>query len=497
MKIYNAEQSIAHLIEGNTSVAYSIEPNPEVCADFSFVQAKLNKDNKSDDLYPIYSLLVSSVWNGNDDVFSAEEIWKARKTPINHPSNINHDQLDIVGHITDVWVVDQDMNLIPDDTKAEDLPELIHIINESVIYTHFNDDQKLGQVLSLIESIEARKKFVSMEALFTDFDYSVITPEGKPMTVARTEDSAFLTKHLRAYGGAGMYQGYKVGRQLKDFVFIGKGYVDKPANKGSVIFTEGLPFVAASVVDNIDDFNGVQLDNQILENNMSNEVETQLSEALAEVATLKEELATIKSEASMKQVSEMIDENANLAEMLSVKDGEMKDMGVKVQAAEQELEEVKAEVESLKTQLAEAEATIAEAKETQKRTVRVAALAAVGYRAEEAKELVEKYFDLSDEQWETIAEVFVNNPPVAEEAEVVAEEAQEEAEEVVAEEEVEVVAEEEAVAEEAEVVEEVVIEDNSAQANLNIDVEADAEAEQLERNNKLQTSVAALLKRNK
>ena len=492
MKTFKAEQSIAHLVEENTSVAFSLEPNPELFDGFDIVKAKLNKDNKSDDLYPVYSLLVSSVWNGNDDVFSAEEIWKARKTPINHPSNMNHDQLDIVGHITDVWVVDKDLKVIPDDTKAEDLPELLHIVNESVIYTHFNDDQKLGQVLSLIESIEAGEKFVSMEALFTDFDYSVITPEGKPMTVARTEQSAFLTKHLRAYGGAGMYQGYKVGRQLKDFIFIGKGYVDKPANKGSIIFTEGLPFVAASVVDNIDDFNGVQLDNQILENNMSNELEAQLSEAQAEVATLKEELATIKSEASMKKVSEMIDENANLAEMLSVKDGEMKDLGLKVEAAQNELEEAKAEVESLKTQLAEAEATIAEAKETQKRTIRVAALAAVGYRAEEAKELVEKYFDLSDEQWETVAEVFVNHPPVVE-AEEVAEEA---VEEVVAEEEV-VVEEAEAQVEEVqeEEIEEVVIEDNSAQANLNADADADAEAEQQERNNKLQTSVAALLKR--
>ena len=33
--------------------------------------------------------------------------------------------------------------------------------------------------------------------------------------IARDENSAFLTKHLRAYGGTGQYDGYTVGRLLR------------------------------------------------------------------------------------------------------------------------------------------------------------------------------------------------------------------------------------------------------------------------------------------
>ncbi|MFZ2522969.1 MAG: hypothetical protein WAW92_01125, partial [Minisyncoccia bacterium] len=68
------------------------------------------------------------------------------------------------------------------------------------------------------------------------FDYALIDPAGKHLSLARSNETSFLTKHLRAYGGTGEYQGYKIGRQLKDFSFSGKGLVEKPANKRSVIF---------------------------------------------------------------------------------------------------------------------------------------------------------------------------------------------------------------------------------------------------------------------
>jgi hypothetical protein len=58
---------------------------------------------------------------------------------------------------------------------------------------------------------------------------------GETKIVKRNEASAFLTKHLRSYGGDGIYEDYKVGRLLRNLSFSGKGLVSKPANPRSVI----------------------------------------------------------------------------------------------------------------------------------------------------------------------------------------------------------------------------------------------------------------------
>ena len=58
--------------------------------------------------------------------------------------------------------------------------------------------------------------FVSMECVFSGFDYAVVAPNDDNHIVARTNDTAFLSRHLRAYGGTGEYQGHKVGRLLKN-----------------------------------------------------------------------------------------------------------------------------------------------------------------------------------------------------------------------------------------------------------------------------------------
>ena len=56
-----------------------------------------NKDQI--DLYYIKSVLVSTGWNKNDDVFDPRELWQARNTPEDKPFNFMHDEKDIIGHI--------------------------------------------------------------------------------------------------------------------------------------------------------------------------------------------------------------------------------------------------------------------------------------------------------------------------------------------------------------------------------------------------------------
>ena len=63
---------------------------------------------------------------------------------------------------------------------------------------------------NIIEEIEEGKWFVSMECMFPNFDYALRDSQGESKIVRREEASAFLTKHLRAYGGTGKYEGYTV-----------------------------------------------------------------------------------------------------------------------------------------------------------------------------------------------------------------------------------------------------------------------------------------------
>ena len=72
--------------------------------------------------------------------------------------------------------------------------------------------------------------------MFANFDYAVITPSNDHKMIVRSEDTAFLSKHLRAYGGSGDYQGNRVGRLIRNLTFSGKGLVKVPGNPESIIF---------------------------------------------------------------------------------------------------------------------------------------------------------------------------------------------------------------------------------------------------------------------
>src|SRR5947209_4754776 len=54
------------------------------------------------DLFPFEAVLVSTGWNRNDDVFDPHEVWAARHTPEDKKFDYEHDDGDIIGHITSV-----------------------------------------------------------------------------------------------------------------------------------------------------------------------------------------------------------------------------------------------------------------------------------------------------------------------------------------------------------------------------------------------------------
>jgi len=249
MKIYDKEKKdgIADLVKTQSSIAYYspasvLEPedvlggvsktSPEV----EKLLAKSNPDQI--DLYYLESVLVSTGWNKNDDVFLTKSTWNARNTPEDKQFNFMHDENDIIGHITGSYIADNEGNIIETDVA----PNQFDIITQAVLYNSWTDPENRERMEKIISEIENGDWFVSMECLFSDFDYALVDSVGKNQLLERDGASAFLTKHLRAYGGEGEYEGYKIGRALKNISFTGKGLVSNPANPRSVILNSTKAF---------------------------------------------------------------------------------------------------------------------------------------------------------------------------------------------------------------------------------------------------------------
>ena len=188
-------------------------------------------EGRNFDLYYIQSILASVGPNKNDDWFLPEEVWAARQTPVHKQLNFMHDEKNIIGVITDSILLNSEGKHI---TSDSDISSIIDIATQAVIWTHWDDKKLETRISKIIASIEDNKLFVSMEALFKKFDYMLVKGTHCKI-VPRTEQTAFLTKHLRSYGGTGEFDGARIYRILRDFTFSGKGIVDDPANPRSVI----------------------------------------------------------------------------------------------------------------------------------------------------------------------------------------------------------------------------------------------------------------------
>jgi hypothetical protein len=232
------EAGLEDLIRANASVALLADINlaePFAIKESAKVHMLAKAENRGQiDLHYLKTVMVSSGWNRNDDVFDAAEMWEARHTPEDKPFNLEHNQNDIIGHITGCVAADENLEPISDSASSTSLPDPFHIITTAVLYKIWEDPDRQARMDRLIAEIAHGRWFVSMEALFHGFDYSIKTAKGHRL-VSRNEKTAFLTKHLRAYGGDGIYEDAQIGRVLRKIVFSGKGLVKKPANPDSVI----------------------------------------------------------------------------------------------------------------------------------------------------------------------------------------------------------------------------------------------------------------------
>ncbi|UCG02434.1 MAG: hypothetical protein JSW11_00280 [Candidatus Heimdallarchaeota archaeon] len=244
------------------------------------------------DLALLVAILVSTGWNLNDDIFLPEEVWKARLTPLHKPINDNHQANQILGHIVQSRVLDKDGNEILDNKK---LPDKFDIEVAGVLYKQFPG--LMSRIDEIISKAQADEIFVSMEAWFPNFDYGFINPKTNEIKVVeRTNETAFLTKHLVAYGGNGKYQEYQIGRILRDIIFGAQGIVDVPANPESIIKVaanqniKSSNFVTAKVSEFLE---GGVVD---VDENQVNEMKTKLQDAQAELVKKDEELTKLQEE---------------------------------------------------------------------------------------------------------------------------------------------------------------------------------------------------------
>jgi hypothetical protein len=351
--IFAAEKKdgIDHLVRSNASIAYTSPAKAVEKAKQEIIQSIYDKTtaaaNKGQmDLFYLDTILVTTGWNLNDDIFVKEPTWAARHTPEDKPFNYGHNQLDIIGHITSNCAVDCDYTAIADDSVLDDVPDKFHILTSAVIYKAWADKDQAERIEKIIAEIGEDKWFVSMECLFRGFNYGFYDAKGDCRIVARDEESAFLTKHLRAYGGTGKYKGDKIGRVISNLVFSGKGLVEKPANPESIIFNNVASF--KSTFANLGYINSSEVDN------LNNNEELNMADTEKTVSELSKALELLQAEkaALAKELKDSQTQAAKASEdkvnsLVAAVDEEKKKTKVaedKTAKAEAELEEVRKEL---------------------------------------------------------------------------------------------------------------------------------------------------------
>ncbi len=403
MKIYKSEirDGLGDLLSEKSSVACCAVAetyNPEDSSQLRKLLAEestVAQNEDQIDLYYLKSILVSTGWNKNDDVFDPKELWIAKETPEDKPFNFMHDEKDIIGHITGNTVVDFEGYEI--DTNTEEVPDTFNILTTSVIYTEWSDEDQRSRMQKIVSEIEDGKWFVSMECLFPDFDYALTASDGSTKVLPRNEASAFLTKHLRSYGGSGKYEDYRVGRLLRNLSFSGKGLVSRPANPRSVIL-EGNEFFDESKAE-------ILTISSIKESPMSDNHEKQildlqkeLAEAKAENEALRDKVTAEKQTEFQSKIDSLEETLAEQVAQIAGKDEEIKTLAGSVKSQEESLaakdEDIKCRDEEL-----------AVMKKNEALMKRKAKLEDLGLDAEEAIATVEEFQSVDEETFDKIVAV--------------------------------------------------------------------------------------------
>jgi hypothetical protein len=358
MKIYNHEISFVEKHPDSTiaEFIYEIDGEPTDFSDKIFTKANATYDKEQSTI--VFSVLCSVGWNYNDDIFMPEDTFKAAKTPILKPVNLDHlgqetdKQNNIFGVIIDSYAVDNNLQLV------NSYDEMEHIVVATMLWDHYFPKR----TASIEKRMNDNKQFVSMECHFREFDYGLKkmkadgSIEEETIVVPRNEETSKLTKYLRSYKGSGYVtisgQKYKIGRILKNQVFTGVAFVEKPANPKSVVFPQKIKikesiFAAAST-----DF---------LENKMATIDEDSVSNNLDKETIMSTVNAEVKETKQSKAECDDMEEYAKLKETYAAKMKEMETMAAKMMETEAKMAEAKKMADEFKVKAEQAEAAKMEA----------------------------------------------------------------------------------------------------------------------------------------
>jgi hypothetical protein len=427
MKIYKHEikDGVAKAVEKSNSIAFQCDILQPLNVNednilSSFACLYNDESEKQQDLYYLNAILVSAGWNKNDDVFGVNELWTARNTPVNKQFNYMHDDTDIIGHITGSMVVDHNGKAVESMLlETDSQPEKIDIITSAVIYKTWSDARMRERIEELTKEIDEGKWSVSMECIFSNFDYAVIGPNNEQRVLSRTDESSFLTKHLRAYGGTGVYNGYKIGRLLRGFYFSGKGLVAKPANPRSIILNKEVnPFNSKA---DITFYNFLTA----MENHNMSDITMQIEDLKAQLESSKAnfdaEKSTIEKQNADKLAETVSANESILAEkdqLITSLEAKVKELEDSVAGMKMDKEKMMKEAEMFKKDMDKKQEELMGMKEQyatmmkeMKGMKRMASLIEAGASEEKANKIVEDFSDASDEIFASVVAILADKTP--------------------------------------------------------------------------------------
>ena len=436
MHIFEQEKldGLEHQLTSSASISYASFVEPYSINEVKIPKFKSIASYDDSDLYYVQSILVSSSWNKNDDIFDKKEVWLAKNTPEHKPTNLEHNEDIIIGHIISNWPINDDGELIPDDTDVNSLPDKYHILTGSVIYKGFSNPELKERSDKLIAEIESGTKYVSMECFFKGFDYGVLNTKNNDYKIlARNEETSYLTKFLRAYGGAGQHQDYKIGRVLRNITFTGKGFVDRPANIDSIILSKNIfAEVKSKEINNLNiekiekiEQSGVSISQSNINSEKtimtSDKLETETENTVATETTTVTETPVVEvvdnsfanEIAELKLAKEKLE--ADLSELAKTTESEV--LAIKEEAAkklkdmEEEKTKMKAELDSALEAIAAYKSKEEEMMKKEKKMKRQASLVESGLDSETAANIVEKFDSMEDDAFSAMTSLFAGKMP--------------------------------------------------------------------------------------
>jgi hypothetical protein len=423
--IYSAEKDIAEQVaKASVTFCSQITHNLDMDVNTEAMTALakvLAKDGLAvTDLVPFTSILCTvGTTNKNDDHLLAEVAWPARHSPVNKQINYEHNERDIIGHMSGSFGMDTDGKIIADDSPIDLLPEKFHIVDNGYLYNSWAAEDLKYRMTEILASIAKGELFVSMEALFQNFDYLLTdTQTNASELVRRDAETAFLTKYLRIYGGDGVYKDKKIARVLRYMTFCGKGIVKRPANPESIILndfvfsskqwpTKAIDMVWMPALDTTEKDNGdiktmsataTEL-KPIVDQATLDKVEA-LTKALEQSQKEKAE-ANAKAEADAK--ANAAKELADLRDQVKAKEAEVASLNEKLVTATEIAKQSEVKIAELEAGAKSLADEIAKNKLEQKVASRVAQLTSAGKSKEDAEKMVAKFDSLDDTAFAELA----------------------------------------------------------------------------------------------